>query len=88
MVGWLFDTVCGIRIDGERHFVIAPVPGGTLTYAEASYLSPYGMVKSEWEKKNGDVIFHVSVPSNCTADIKLGGKIKTVAAGEYEFTTI
>ncbi|MBR1841998.1 MAG: family 78 glycoside hydrolase catalytic domain [Oscillospiraceae bacterium] len=88
VVGWLFDTVCGIRADGERHFTISPVPGGTLTHAEASYLSPYGTVKSAWEKKKGAVIFRVSVPSNCTADIKLGGKIKTVAAGEYEFTTI
>ena len=39
---WLFDTVCGIRADGENHFLIAPVPGGTLTHAEASYKSLYG----------------------------------------------
>ena len=88
VVGWLFDTVCGIRPGGGRHFSIAPVPGGTLTHAEASFLSPYGMIQSAWEKKDGSVIYRVSVPANCTADIKIGGKVKTVAAGEYEFTEI
>lgn len=39
---WLFDTVAGIRVDGENHFVIAPIPGGTLTYANACYKSLYG----------------------------------------------
>ncbi|MBO4471471.1 MAG: family 78 glycoside hydrolase catalytic domain, partial [Clostridia bacterium] len=29
---WLFDTCCGIRMDGENHFLIAPRPGGHLTH--------------------------------------------------------
>ncbi|MCQ2440241.1 MAG: family 78 glycoside hydrolase catalytic domain, partial [Oscillospiraceae bacterium] len=33
---WLFDTCAGIRVAGENRFVIAPIPGGTLTHAEAS----------------------------------------------------
>lgn len=36
---WLFKTMCGIRIDGENHFVIAPKPGGSLTHAKAVYHS-------------------------------------------------
>ncbi len=30
---WLFDTCCGIRVDGENRFAIAPRPGGHLTHA-------------------------------------------------------
>lgn len=29
---WLFETAAGIRMDGERRFLIAPIPGGTLTF--------------------------------------------------------
>lgn len=43
---FLYDTVCGIRVTGERTFELAPLPGGTLTSAGASWLSPYGLVKS------------------------------------------
>ena len=28
---WLFDTMCGIRVAGENHFIIAPKPGGHIT---------------------------------------------------------
>ncbi|WP_375102968.1 alpha-L-rhamnosidase C-terminal domain-containing protein [Paenibacillus sp. RS8] len=45
---WLFDTVGGIRISGENSFIIQPVPGGTLIYAIAKYVSIYGTVTSKW----------------------------------------
>ena len=86
VVEWLFTTMCGINVDGENHFVIKPLPGGTFTFAEASYNSVFGMVKSRWEKKDGKIIYTVSVPSNCTAEIRLPKGIeKTVIAGEYSF---
>ena len=68
---WLFDTVAGIRIGGENHFVIAPVPGGTLSYAEASYRSLYGKVSSRWERMDGHIQFVVEIPANTTAEIIL-----------------
>ena len=37
---FLYDTVCGIRITGERTFRIAPIPGGTLGWAKAKWDSP------------------------------------------------
>ena len=63
--------MCGIRVDGENHFWIEPRPGGSFSCAEASYDSVYGMVKSRWEKKDGKTIFTVTVPLNCTADLRL-----------------
>ena len=29
MPGWLFQTMCGIRVDGENHFTSAPAPADT-----------------------------------------------------------
>lgn len=68
---WLFDTCCGIRVDGENHFVIAPRPGGRLTRAKARYDSIYGTVESGWEKKDGKTMFTVTVPANCEAAVRL-----------------
>ena len=83
---WLFDTCAGIQVDGENHFTIAPIPGGTLTWAEASYYSAYGKVKSRWEKAAGGVKFTFIVPANTTADVILpNGTRYSVAAGIHTF---
>ncbi len=85
---WLFDTVCGIRVDGVNHFVIKPVPGGTLTWAEGYYNSLYGMVRVKWEKKENGIHFYVEIPCNTAADIQLpNGEMHTVSGGNYEFET-
>lgn len=84
---WLFKTMCGIRINGENRFVIAPRPGGRFTFAGASYESVYGLVESRWEKTDGGTVYTVAVPANCTAEVRLpGGRSETVGAGTYTFT--
>jgi putative alfa-L-rhamnosidase len=86
VVGWLFDTCAGIRVDGENRFTVAPVPGGTLTHAEASYKSLYGEVTSRWEKTESGMKFTVTVPPGCEATIHLpDGSEETVNTGVYEY---
>ncbi|MBQ8813999.1 MAG: alfa-L-rhamnosidase, partial [Lachnospiraceae bacterium] len=68
---WLFDTVGGIQPDGENRFVIKPIPGGTLTYAKASYQSIYGTVESGWERGENGTVFTVTVPANTAACLVL-----------------
>ena len=83
---WLFDTCAGIRVEGENHFVIAPVPGGVLTHAEASYQSLYGKVESCWEKTESGVRYTATIPANCTAEIRLpDGRKETVTTGRHQF---
>ena len=64
---WLFKTMCGLRIDRENHFVIAPKPGGSLTHAKAVYHSIYGTVECGWEKTEEGYLFRISIPANTTA---------------------
>ena len=64
---WLFKTMCGIRIDGENHFVIAPKPGGSHTHAKAVYHSIYGTVECGWEKTEEGYLSRISIPANTTA---------------------
>jgi len=85
-VEWLFQTMCGIRIAGENHFVIAPKPGGHFTHAAASYKSVYGTVESKWERRDGQTLYTVTIPANCTAEVRLPGQEpKTVSSGTYSF---
>ncbi|MBR2259827.1 MAG: hypothetical protein IJ899_21325 [Blautia sp.] len=85
---WLFDTCAGIRVEGENHFMIAPVPGDGLAYAEASYQSLYGEVKSRWEKTQNGVKHTVTIPPNCTAEIILpDGWREAVSSGKHVYLT-
>ncbi len=85
-VEWLFKTMCGIRVDSENHFIIAPRPGGHFTHAKASYDSIYGTVESSWERKENKTLFTVTIPVNCTAEIRLpNGNTETVATGKFSF---
>ena len=66
--------------------MIAPVPGGSLSYAEAVYKSLYGEVKSRWERTDSGIRFMIGVPANCTAEIRLpDGKEYEVGSGTYQY---
>ena len=84
---WLFETMCGICVDAENHFTIAPKPGGSLTYAKMRYQSRYGLVESGWEKTEAGTQFRICIPCNTTADVILpDGRSQYVTAGEYVFS--
>ena len=86
VVEWLFKEMCGIRVAGENRFVVAPRPGGHFTFAEASYRSVYGLIRSGWQKTETGWEYRISVPANCTAEILLpDGRKEEVSAGEYTF---
>lgn len=85
--GFLFDTVCGIRITDENAFVIVPKPGGTLQYAEASTNTAYGKVTSQWYRQAQEFQFRISIPPNTTAAIVLpDGRRENIKAGTHTFT--
>ena len=48
-------------------------------------MSAYGLVASEWEREGDKVIYTVSVPANCTAELILNGESTTLKAGNYQF---
>ena len=83
---WLFDTMCGIRTAGENEFVIAPRPGGQFSHAKAEHVSVYGKVTSGWEKTGNGILYTISVPANCTANVTIPGKdAVTVQPGTHTF---
>ena len=84
---WLFRTMCGIRVDGENRFTVAPLPGGHFTHAEAAYNSVYGEIESGWKREGGETVFTVTVPANCTALVRLpDGSEREQNAGTAVYT--
>lgn len=72
---WMYTTVAGINPDekqpGYKHIIITPQPGGTLTYAKATYHSMYGNIKSGWKLDERSMQVDVEVPPNTTATVYL-----------------
>lgn len=70
---WLYDTVAGIGPDpdrpGYKHIVLRPRPGGGLTYARGEYQSIYGRIASDWQLRNGQLSWTVTVPANTMATV-------------------
>lgn len=81
---WLFDSMCGIKVSGERQFTIAPKVGGSVAYAECEYDSIYGKIVSKWKRNGNKIEYTIIVPSNTTAQIVLPSGTQTVGAGTYE----
>lgn len=75
VVGWMYDTIAGIRLDphhpGWQRFEIAPEPGGGLTFARASFISPYGRILSEWETVADRFELTLQIPANSSAVVTL-----------------
>ena len=86
VVEWLFQSMCGIRLDGENRFTVTPLPGGSFTRAGASYLSIFGRIESAWERSDGKTVYTITVPANCEASILLpSGRTEKVRPGTHRF---
>ncbi|MEY4432552.1 MAG: hypothetical protein RLZZ44_682 [Bacteroidota bacterium] len=72
---WFYQSLAGIVSDdahpGFKHFFIQPELVGDLSFVKSSYQSNYGLIVSEWEKKDAKLVLSVTIPANTTATIKL-----------------
>jgi alpha-L-rhamnosidase len=72
---WFTKSLAGIRPDpahpGFQSFLIQPVVAGDLTFAEGRTESPYGTIRSRWEKDGDRFILEVTIPPNSQATVHL-----------------
>ena len=54
-----------------------------MDWAKGEYRSVRGMISSEWKREGGKVTLTVTIPSGCTAEIRVGDKTETVGSGTY-----
>jgi alpha-L-rhamnosidase len=73
LVIWFYESLAGIAPDpaqpGFKHIVMRPLPLGDLTFVKATHRSPYGLIASEWSKKDGRFDWRITVPPNATATV-------------------
>lgn len=75
---WLYKGLAGIQVDearpGFKNVLLKPhfVPG--LERFSAFHDGPYGRIISSWQRKNGVVIYSVTIPANSTAIIQFPGR--------------
>lgn len=90
LLPWCYEHLAGIHSDSNRvgfkHIILKPdFNTGTLTQAAASYNTPYGLLRSQWEKTPRGIVWNITVPANTTAEVHLpNGKVKHVGSGERE----
>ncbi len=81
---WLHTTVGGLSAlePGFRRVLIAPQPGGGLTWARTSLDSPYGKVSVEWRLTDGVTTVDVQLPDGVTGVFRApDGSESDLAAG-------
>ncbi len=77
---WLFEDIAGIATDPAKpafkNIIMKPQPSGNLTFADASYNSMYGMIKSNWKVecnkttgKERKFYWDVEIPFNTSATV-------------------
>ncbi|TSA32037.1 MAG: rhamnosidase [Verrucomicrobiaceae bacterium] len=70
---WMWRNIAGFNPDenqpGWKHFVIAPKPGGGVTWAKSEYQSIHGAIQCDWKIENGKLTLRATVPPNTTATI-------------------
>jgi alpha-L-rhamnosidase len=72
---WIWRNVGGINPDEEKagfkHIIIHPLPGGGLTWANATYDSVRGKIVSNWKTRKEEFVLDVTIPPNTTASVYL-----------------
>jgi alpha-L-rhamnosidase len=72
---WLYKGLGGIKPDPERpgfqNVLLTPHFVAGLDHFEATHESPYGNIRSAWQRKGAAVSYAVTVPPNATATLAL-----------------
>ncbi|MBQ6550701.1 MAG: hypothetical protein IJL78_04775 [Lachnospiraceae bacterium] len=69
---------------GYRRFVVRPVPGGGLSYAECEHRCPYGLIHMRWEQAEDRFTLKVSVPEGTVCEAALpDGRTCTLSEGDH-----
>jgi alpha-L-rhamnosidase len=98
LLTWCYQYLGGIRSvccdaiatngTAYKHFALKPAFDiQDCEWANVSYDSPYGTIKSHWKKTLQHLEWDVTIPCNTTADVCLpNGEVKTVGSGSYHFS--
>ncbi len=68
---WCYENLAGIKTDKEdvgfKKIIMKPDFNVDLNYVKAKTETPYGIVKSEWDKSENSINWKVEIPANSSA---------------------
>ncbi|PCN46435.1 alpha-L-rhamnosidase [Curtobacterium sp. 'Ferrero'] len=83
---WMHRTVGGLAplTPGYDEVLVAPQPGGGLTWAETDLETPHGRAAVRWDLDGDELCIRLEVPEAVTATVRLpDGTERQVGAGEH-----
>ena len=88
---WMYRTVAGIDLDteipGYQKIIFRPRPGGSLTAAQASLETPFGLTSISWQLREAELKVQVLVPPDTQARFDppqgYGGSAIELEAGQH-----
>lgn len=83
---WMHRTVAGLSSlePGYARSLVAPQPGGGLTWAKGSLQTPHGELAVHWQVQDGTLAVDVTVPAGTSAVLRLpGAPDADLAAGTH-----
>ena len=88
LLSWLYEDIAGIGAAdvGFRHIIMKPeFSVDEIDNIDAIYESIYGKIVSRWKKEHGQLYWHVEIPANTKATLRLpDGELKTLGSGIYD----
>jgi hypothetical protein len=81
---WFYGGIAGILPEENsiafKHIKIKPQPVGDIKWAKGTFRSPYGWIRTEWEKNDDNFVLNVKIPTNTLATVYLD---KTISEKVY-----
>jgi alpha-L-rhamnosidase len=83
VVDWMHRTVGGVAPlePGYTRVLLAPRPGGGITWASTSLETPHGLVSSRWRVDEGTLTLDVVLPPGVTGVVSLPGRPESEVTG-------
>jgi alpha-L-rhamnosidase len=85
---WMHRVIGGLApaSPGYRQLRIEPRPGGGLTWARTSHVTPYGLAEVSWRREHGTLTVDLTVPAGSTATVVLPDRPPVQAGtGRHQF---
>lgn len=89
LLSWCYERLGGIRPDdnrpGFKRIILKPdFTVSKLNGVDAEHNSPYGMIRSAWQRSEDGITWHIVIPANTSAELhQPDGQCQTVGSGEY-----
>ncbi|KAI1481767.1 glycoside hydrolase family 78 protein [Daldinia eschscholtzii] len=83
VANWIHQVIGGLAPaePGWKTATVKVEPGGNITWAKASYLSPYGKISTDWKVNDAGFHLELEVPPNSRAEVILSGEKRTLLVG-------